>query len=124
MRRFVTYGPAFVVLLTVVVILLAGPAAVRRLGAARTEARIILAQRTLDDDDILDRINRASRGVAESVRPSVVHIEVTSPGGGRRGGAHATGTGWVYDDSGHIVTNAHVVAGADAGSAPFAGGQA
>ncbi|MEX2219723.1 MAG: trypsin-like peptidase domain-containing protein [Phycisphaerales bacterium] len=123
MRRFVAYGPAFVVLLTVVVVLLAGPAAVRRLGSAQTEARIVLAQRALDDDDILERINRAARGVAESVRPSVVHLEVTPARGSRRGPGRATGSGWVYDGGGHIITNAHVVRGADRISVQFADGR-
>lgn len=45
-------------------------------------------------------------GVAENVSPSVVAISVES---GTGGGA---GSGVVWDDSGHIVTNAHVVAGA------------
>jgi serine protease Do len=123
MRRFVAYGPAFVVLMTVVVVLLAGPAAVRRFDAARTDARIILAQRTLDDDDILERFNRASRAVAEGVRPSVVHIEVTPTGGVRRAGGRATGSGWVYDSAGHIITNAHVVRGAESISVQFADGR-
>jgi serine protease Do len=124
MRRFVAYGPAFVVLMTVVVVLLAGPAAVRRLDAARTGARIVLAQRSLEDDDILERFNRASRAVAESVRPSVVHIEVTSTVGTQhRLGPRATGSGWVYDSAGHIVTNAHVVRGAEAISVQFADGR-
>jgi S1-C subfamily serine protease len=124
MRRFVAYGPAFVVLLTVVVVLFAGPAAVRRIGSARTEARIILARGTLDDDDVLDRINRAIRAVAESVRPSVVHLDVTPPEGRRMGGGvHATGSGWVYDGAGHIITNAHVVRGARSISVQFADGR-
>jgi serine protease Do len=100
-----------VVLMTVVAVLLAAPAAVRRINSANTAARIVLAQRSLDDDDILERLNRAVRNVADTVRPSVVHIEVV-PEGGRRAFARSTGTGWVYDDQGHIVTNAHVVKGA------------
>lgn len=45
-------------------------------------------------------------GVAANVTPSVVAISVSS---GTGGGA---GSGVVWDSSGHIVTNAHVVAGA------------
>jgi putative serine protease PepD len=44
--------------------------------------------------------------VAESVLPSVVHIEVDGPDGAR------TGTGVVMFDDGHVLTNAHVVADA------------
>ncbi|WP_256838071.1 S1C family serine protease [Ornithinimicrobium faecis] len=46
-------------------------------------------------------------GVAANVTPSVVAISVES---GTGGGA---GSGVVWDESGHIVTNAHVVAGAE-----------
>ena len=46
--------------------------------------------------------------IAAKALPSVVTIEVeTSDGSG-------TGSGWVYDAKGHIVTNNHVVAGATA----------
>src|SRR5437762_463459 len=121
MRRFIAYGPALVVLMTVVAVLMAGPAAIRRIGSANTGARIVLAQRSLDDDDVLERINKAVRNVAETVRPSVVHIEVI-PAGGRRSGVRSTGTGWVYDNAGHIITNAHVVRGASAISVQFSNG--
>jgi serine protease Do len=121
MRRFVSYGPALVVLMTVVAVLVAAPAAVRRIESARTGARIVLAQRSLDDDDILERLNRATRNISDTVLPSVVHIEVI-PEGGRRF-ARSTGSGWVYDAAGHIVTNAHVVKGASAISVQFSDGR-
>lgn len=121
MRRFIAYGPAFVVLLTVTAVLLAGPSLVRRIGSAQTAARIVLAQRSLDDDDILERLNAAVRGVAAAVEPSVVHIEVISSGGRRLAG-RSTGSGWVYDDQGHIITNAHVVRGAAAITVQFSDG--
>ena len=122
MRRFISFGPALVVLLTIGVVLIAVPAAVRRIGAATTSARIVLAQRTLDDDDILERINAATRAIADSVRPSVVHIEVSSDAR-RRFGARSTGSGWVYDADGHIITNSHVVRGAERISVQFADGR-
>ncbi len=122
MRRFISYGPALVVLMTVIAVLMAGPAAVRRIGSANTQAHIVLAQRSLDDDDILERINKAVRNVADTVRPSVVHIEVI-PYEGRRFAVRSTGTGWVYDTAGHIVTNAHVVKGASAISVTFPDGR-
>jgi serine protease Do len=120
MRRFISFGPALVVLLTIGVVLLAVPAAVRRITAADTSAKIVLAQRSMDDDDILERINTATRAVADSVRPSVVHIEVSS---GRRFAARSTGSGWVFDDDGHIITNAHVVRGAERVSVQFSDGR-
>jgi putative serine protease PepD len=71
-------------------------------------------------------------GVYRAARDGVVEITVTtssssgsdnSPfpfGGSQR--SQAQGSGWVYDSSGHIVTNDHVVAGASKISVAFADG--
>lgn len=113
MRRFTAYGPAFVVLITTMVTLFAAPAAVRQIGFANSETQIRLARLALDQDDILERINAATRNIATAVEPSVVHIaiEQDSPRG-FQSMRLAQGSGWVFDAMGHIVTNAHVVKGA------------
>ncbi len=110
MRRFVAYGPAIVVLITCAVSLLVAPAIFLRLADAHTTAQISLARQTIDEDDVLERIDRAVSAVADSVRPSLVHI---TPPAGARGFpiSGVSGAGWVYDDQGHVVTNAHVVRG-------------
>lgn len=109
MRRFMTFGPAFVVLVTAAMTLVVVPGAIRSIGAAQTHATVTLAQQALDEEDVLERINRATRNIAAAVEPSVVHLDVSSSGGrGRYRGS--SGSGWVYDTRGHIVTNAHVVA--------------
>ncbi|MCA9103523.1 MAG: trypsin-like peptidase domain-containing protein [Planctomycetales bacterium] len=113
-------------LLTLVVILLITPWFVERMryawthGRQRAEldgARVALASpETLAD---------AFRQVALNVNPSVVHIDassVTSPssddeGRPRRGqrtyGDQGQGAGIVVSDDGYVLTNYHVVAGAD-----------
>ena len=58
---------------------------------------------------------------------SVVEITVTSAGqaspmGGTGGTQQATGSGFVYDTQGHVVTNQHVVDGAQSVSVKFANG--
>ena len=124
MRRIISFGPAFVVLLAAMVMLTVTPAVVRRIGYAQTSAQIVLARAQLDDDDILERMSRASRRVADVVRPSVVHVEADSPRQeGRRRMSTASGSGWVYDTSGHIVTNAHVLFGARDVAVQFADGR-
>jgi S1-C subfamily serine protease len=122
MRRFISFGPAFIVLMTIAVVLFAVPAAIKRISAADTSARIVLAQHSLDDDDILERINAATRAIATSVRPSVVHIEVSADAR-RRFGTRSTGSGWVFNADGYIVTNAHVVRGAERISVQFSDGR-
>jgi putative serine protease PepD len=57
--------------------------------------------------------------IYKNVSPGVVFVESSSSGGGANsllgqgGGNAATGSGFVYDDQGHIVTNDHVVEGFD-----------
>ncbi|MER5883802.1 trypsin-like peptidase domain-containing protein [Streptomyces sp. NPDC001941] len=61
--------------------------------------------------------------VAQQSLPSVVTIEAKSGGSGGEGG---TGTGFVYDKEGHILTNNHVVASAAEGgtlTATFSNGK-
>jgi len=113
MRRFVAFGPAFVVLMSACVVLVAAPAVISRVSAAHTRATVTLAQQSLDSDDILIRLNAAIRNVDQAVRPSVVHLDVRSNDRNRSRYRGSAGSGWVFDDQGHIVTNAHVVAGAD-----------
>jgi putative serine protease PepD len=72
-------------------------------------------------------------GVYRTAGPGVVEITVTtssgssnSPfpfgGGSGSGESQAQGSGFVYDSSGHVVTNDHVVAGATKVSVTFADG--
>jgi putative serine protease PepD len=53
-----------------------------------------------------DQRAKTVRSIYASVSPSVVRIQV------QEGGSEATGTGFVIDTGGTIVTNAHVVGGA------------
>lgn len=103
MRRFVSYGPALAVLMTMAAMIFAVPEAVERFNAAQTVYDVQLARLQLDDDDILERISRANRAVAKAVEPSVVHLTAS------RNRQSASGSGWIYDQEGHVVTNAHVI---------------
>ncbi len=112
MRKFIAFGPALVVLITVLVTLVAAPAAVRKITYAATDVQVQLARQDLAKDNILKQIDRAVRNVADAVEPSVVHVAIDEPTA--RGGLmrSAQGSGWVFDNLGHIITNAHVVRGA------------
>lgn len=61
------------------------------------------------DGDTAQRPDGSVASIAADAVPSVVTVQVRAAGGG------GTGSGWVYDDSGHIVTNNHVVEGAGSG---------
>jgi 2-alkenal reductase len=87
-------------------------------AVATVEARIAEATRTapvIAMPKIPDMEERLV-SVYEKVNPSVVYIEV----GGTIGGAGGSGSGFVYDDQGHIVTNNHVVSGASQITVVFA----
>jgi S1-C subfamily serine protease len=59
-------------------------------------------------------VNTQPTNVSEIYRrvsPGVVYVESTQSGGALGGGQAATGSGFVIDKQGHIVTNDHVVAG-------------
>lgn len=112
MRRFIAYGPALLVLLTTGLALLAAPSAIRQVQLASVAATLEVAQRQLDESTLLERINLETNAVAEGTLPSVAHI-LSLRNDGRRFGSRSTGSGWVYDDRGHVVTNAHVVEGGD-----------
>ena len=102
MRRFVSYGPAIIVSLTILLALAIVPMTVREATYAATRAKVTLARQALQDGDILKQLDEAFTRIAEATAPSVVHIDVRSRTGRRRMSG-ATGAGWVFDDQGHIV---------------------
>jgi putative serine protease PepD len=73
--------------------------------------------------------DRSSVGeIYKASSASVVEITVgsaaeTSPFGGEGGTQQAQGSGFVYDTDGHVITNQHVVDGAETVSVKFANGK-
>src|SRR6266542_3252876 len=66
------------------------------------------------DDYLFDEYSRAVTRVVDTVAPSVVSISVSHGGRETRGRRdQATGSGFVFADDGLILTNSHVVDGAD-----------
>ena len=112
MRRLSGYGPSLIVLGTATLVLFAGPYAVRELTHAQTQSRIQQATHRLLENPILEQLNGAFRDIAEVVEPSVVHISaarnvIDQFGQSQR--SLSSGSGWIWDEQGHIVTNYHVI---------------
>ncbi len=72
-----------------------------------------------DDNDLLDAYSRAVMDAVDRVGPAVVKVDVagTAPTGGRRrrsGVEGGSGSGFVFAPDGLVLTNSHVVDGAQA----------
>lgn len=116
MRKLQSYGPSIIVLITAVVVLIGGPIAVEKLTFAHTNARIIQASQRLENSNVLEQMNQAYRDIASVVEPSVVHISTERDYRDRFGTIRYEGTsgsGWIFNKDGHIVTNYHVIKDAE-----------
>lgn len=120
MRKFVTIAPALIVLMVVAVMLFVVPQLMDRYAVAQQGARISVARNVLAEDDILRRMDRAISAIGDAIEPTVVHIE-TQPVNGSSG-LYSSGAGWIYDNKGHLITNAHVVKSASEVSVEFYNG--
>jgi S1-C subfamily serine protease len=72
-----------------------------------------VSQSTVDDIEILDAYSRAVVSVVEAVGPAVVSVTVGRGRSGGHAGVGGAGSGMIIAPDGYVVTNDHVVHGAD-----------
>jgi putative serine protease PepD len=83
------------------------------------DSETVVSQVTVTDSEPAATTGLAISEIYERTQEGVVEI---SGGGTFGGGAQSQGSGFVYDDEGHIVTNQHVVAGASRITVRFSDG--
>ena len=110
--------PAYLTLGITGLVLWLGPDFAAKVEYARTKARVE-ALRDGPADTPLKMASDAGVLLTQQVSPSVVHITSIVEaqfvdGRGRTGRREevSNGSGWVWDEDGHIVTNEHVIRGA------------
>jgi serine protease Do len=78
MSRIRWYGPTIVLCLTLLGVLLAGPAVARKLVWAQTDASVDQSRQQLKNNQTLKNLSDSFRKVSKAVEPSVVHIKILS----------------------------------------------
>ena len=78
--------------------------------------------------DLLDAYSQAVTGAVEKINPSVVNIEVLFTNPKKKDSrlpqqSRASGSGFIFTPDGYILTNSHVVSGADVIEVTLADGQ-
>ena len=108
--------PAALLLAAAAVSLWTVPALIRLAQVERTARSMDAAADRLASANALEAMSASMRDIAAAVEPAVVHISVAGEAKGRLGARAFTqsGSGWIWDASGNVVTNAHVVDGATA----------
>src|SRR5688500_11105357 len=81
-----------------------------RAAAAQVTVEVAAPAAQSDSKSVAEIYEASSKGVVEI---TVSSTTAENPFGGDGGTQQSQGSGFVYDDQGHVLTNQHVVAGAE-----------
>jgi S1-C subfamily serine protease len=84
----------------------------RKMVAEKKQALKKTEGKNSSDEMLMDSYSNSVTKAVEKLNPSVVHIEVRHSGNYGYGAA-GSGSGFIFDTNGHILTNSHVVNGAN-----------
>jgi putative serine protease PepD len=102
----------------------AGGGAATYVALSSGDSKTVVRQVTVSDSQPAANTNGLSvHSIYELARKGVVKITVSTGAGALGGSSQAQGSGFVYDTDGHIVTNEHVVDGAQSVSVQFWNGK-
>ncbi|MDP6601430.1 MAG: trypsin-like peptidase domain-containing protein [Phycisphaerales bacterium] len=107
------YGPAIVLVCGLISAAVITTWFLQRPTAEPPQVLVQQAAHRLSQSEVIGEINRSFRDVAARMRPSVVHISASHDLNNPRVARISTGSGWVWDEQGHIITNLHVIHAAD-----------
>ncbi len=107
------YGPAIILACGLITATVITTWLLQKPTADPPQVLVQQAAHRLSQSEVIGEINRSFRDVAARMRPSVVHISASRDLNNPRAARISTGSGWLWDEQGHIITNLHVIHAAD-----------
>jgi S1-C subfamily serine protease len=86
-------------------------------------ASLQIVSNNVEDDELLDTYSKVVTSAVERIVPSTLKIDVTMPARGRQPERQGSGSGFIFTPDGFVLTNSHVIHGANKISVSLADGR-